>query len=173
MITETWLTSSIYDNEILPSQFTIYRSDRKSRGSGIMIAINHSIPSKIISCSNEVEALTVQLLLKQPINLCLIYNPPNSESSYHQKLLAYISDIMQSTVEVILLGDFNAPGINWSTLSASSDFSSNLCGLIFQFNYVQQLNHPTHIHGNNIILDLIITSSADTISDINLTQECD
>ena len=23
-ITETWLTSSIYDNEILPSQFTIY-----------------------------------------------------------------------------------------------------------------------------------------------------
>ena len=53
---------------------------------------------------------TVQLLLKQPINLCLIYNPPNSESSYHQKLLAYIYDIMQSTAEVILLGDFNAPG---------------------------------------------------------------
>ena len=117
------------------------------------------------------KTLTVQLLLKQPINLCLIYNPPNSESSYHQKLLVYISDIMQSAVEVILLGDFNAPDINWSTLSASSNFSSNLCGLIFQFNYVQQLNHPTHIHGN--ILDLIITSSADTISDINLTQEFD
>ena len=76
---------------------------------------------------------------------------------------------MQSTVEVILLGDFNAPDINRSTLSASSDFSSNLCDLIFQFNCVQQLDHSTHIHGN--ILDLIITSSVDTVSDINLTQE--
>ena len=76
---------------------------------------------------------------------------------------------MQSTEEIIVLGDFNAPDINWSTLSANSDFSSNLCDLIFQYNYVQQVNHPTHIHGN--ILDLIITSSADSVSDINLTQE--
>ena len=78
---------------------------------------------------------------------------------------------MQSTVEVIikLLGDFKAPDINWSTLSASSDFSSTLCDLIIQFNYVQQLNHPTHIHGN--ILDLIMTSLVDTVSDINLTQQ--
>ena len=105
-ITETWLTSSIYDNEILPSQYTIYRSDRKSRGGGIMIAINQSIPTKIVSCSKEVEALTVQLLLKQPINLCLIYNPPNSELNYRQKLLEYLSETMQSTEEVILLGDY-------------------------------------------------------------------
>ena len=54
-----------------------------------MIAINQSIPSKIISCSKEVEALTVQLPLKQPpINLCLIYNTPNSDFSYRQKLMA-------------------------------------------------------------------------------------
>ena len=70
------------------------------------------------------------------------------------------------------MGDFNAPDIiNWSTLSASSDFSLNLqlCDLVFQFNYVQQVNHPTHIHGNN--LDRIITSSVDIVFDINLTQE--
>ena len=48
-ITETWLTSSIYDNEILPCQYTIYCSDRKSRGGGIMIAINQSIPSEIFT----------------------------------------------------------------------------------------------------------------------------
>ena len=76
---------------------------------------------------------------------------------------------MQSTEEVILLGDFNVPDINWSTLSGCSDFSSNLCDLIFQHNYVQQVAHPTQIHGN--ILDLIITSSEDMVSDINLTQE--
>ena len=134
-----------------------------------MIAINQSIPTKIVSCSKEVEALTVQLLLKQPINLCLIYNPPNSELNYRQKLLEYLSETMQSTEEVILLGDFNAPDINWSNLSGSSDFSSNLCDLIFQHNYVQQVDHPTHIHGN--IFDLINTSSESSVSDINSTVE--
>ena len=29
-ITETWLNSSIFDNEILPSSFTIFRRDRGS-----------------------------------------------------------------------------------------------------------------------------------------------
>ena len=77
------------------------------------------------------EALTVQLLLEQPINLCLIYNPPNSESNYLQKLLAYLYDNMQATEEVILLGDFNVPNINWATLSVSSDLFSKLCDLIF------------------------------------------
>ena len=121
-----------------------------------MIALNQSIPSKIISISKEVEALTIQLLLEQPINLCLIYNPPNSESNYQQKLLAYLSDNMQTTEEVILLAsDFNVPDINWATLSGSSNLSSKLCDLIFQHNYMQQVDHPTHIHGN--ILDLIIT----------------
>ena len=58
-----------------------------------------------------------------------------------------------------------------STLSASNDFSLNLCNLIFQFDYVQQVNHPTHIQGN--ILDLIITSSVDIVSDNNLTRQFD
>ena len=76
---------------------------------------------------------------------------------------------MQATEEVILLGDFNVPDINWATLSGSSDLSSKLCDLIFQHNYVQQVDHPTHIHGN--ILDLIITSTEDTVSGINITKE--
>ena len=61
------------------------------------------------------------------------------------------------------------PDINWATLSGSSDLSSKLCDLFFQHNYVQQVDHPTHIHGN--VLDLIITSSENTVSGINFTQE--
>ena len=80
---------------------------------------------------------------------------------------------MQSTVEVILLGDFNAPDINWSTLSVSSDFSSNLYDLILQFNYIAMFNKLTilHIFMVIIILDLIITSLVDIVSNINLTQK--
>ena len=39
-ITETWLTDSVFDLEILPTDFTIYRKDRHSRGGGVLIAVD-------------------------------------------------------------------------------------------------------------------------------------
>ena len=69
---------------------------------------------------------------------------------------------MQATEEVILLGDFNVPDINWATLSGSSNLSSNPCDLIFQHNYMQQVDtYPWKYFG----------PPENTISGINLTQE--
>ena len=42
-ITETWLSNFVYDHEIIPSKFNIYCKDRKSRGSGELVAINESL----------------------------------------------------------------------------------------------------------------------------------
>ena len=54
-IAETWLSDHIFDREILPANFIVYRNDRTSRGGGVMLAIDLSIPNKIISSSNEIE----------------------------------------------------------------------------------------------------------------------
>ena len=32
---------------------------------------------------------------------------------------------------IVIMGDFNTPDVDWSTLSASSEFSSKLCDLEF------------------------------------------
>ena len=51
-VTETWLTDKILDNEILPSDYSIIRKDRHTRGGGVMLAIknfkscNFAIPSQ-------------------------------------------------------------------------------------------------------------------------------
>ena len=37
-ITETWLSDYDFDNEILPTNFSIYRKDRDSRGGGVLLA---------------------------------------------------------------------------------------------------------------------------------------
>lgn len=44
-ITETWSTDYIYDKEILPNKFTLYRRDKESRGGGVLIAVNYLLPS--------------------------------------------------------------------------------------------------------------------------------
>jgi len=45
-VTETWLTDMIYDLEIFPSSYTIYRKDRNSPGGGVMIAVRDKIHSE-------------------------------------------------------------------------------------------------------------------------------
>jgi len=68
-------------------------------------------------------------------------------------LLPFLSDFMQTEGHKVIMGDFNSPDINWSTLTASSEFSSSLCDIIFQYNFSQLIDLPTHKQGN--ILDLI------------------
>ena len=46
-VTETWLSHFVYNNEILPSAFSVYGRDRASRGGGVMIVISDSVPSKL------------------------------------------------------------------------------------------------------------------------------
>ena len=38
-ITETWLSESIHNNEILPVGYNIIRKDRKAGGGGVLLAI--------------------------------------------------------------------------------------------------------------------------------------
>jgi len=50
-VTETWLNNTVFNNEILPTSYTIYRKDRANRGGGVLIAINNSIPSQLCHIS--------------------------------------------------------------------------------------------------------------------------
>ena len=42
-VTETWLSDKIFNNEILPSNYSIIRRDRSSRGGGVLLAVKHDI----------------------------------------------------------------------------------------------------------------------------------
>ena len=53
-ITETWLSDFIYNHEILPSSYSIYHRDHTTRGGGVLIAVNQSIPSRIINVAENI-----------------------------------------------------------------------------------------------------------------------
>ena len=46
---ETWLSESVFDQEILPINCNIYRKDRHSRGGGVLIAIKDMFPVSVLS----------------------------------------------------------------------------------------------------------------------------
>ena len=165
-ITETWLSDYVLNNELLPSNFNITRTDRATRGGGVMLAIHDSIPYCVISSPSNLEVLTVKLELKTPITLCVVYIPPLSAPSYHSDLLSYFDFLLTPNGKTVILGDFNFPDINWETLSGTSPHSNYFCDLIYKFNLNQFVSHPTHVKGN--ILDIVLSNDPDLIQNLTV-----
>ena len=65
-VTETWLSQSILNNEILPNGYSIFRKDHSSCGGGILLAIARHLPTHLLPSPTEIEALIVQILLSPP-----------------------------------------------------------------------------------------------------------
>jgi len=99
-------------------------------------------------------------------SISLLYS---CSDTYTRDLLTYLSDIMQSSYKTSILGDFNCPDIDWSTFSSDYAFSSSLCDLVFQYDFTQVIDCPTHVHGK--ILDLILTNSPDYVATITVSKE--
>ena len=168
-ITETWLSNSVFDCEILPCEYTVYRKDRGSQGGGVLIAVHESVPSVLISSPEELEIITVNLnCLNGPITLCTVYVPPNSGDDYHKHLLSYLAHVTSSAVGVIFVGDFNLPDICWASLIGQSPVSNSFCDFVYEHNLSQLVDCPTHVKGN--ILDLVLTNSANMVSNLLVTE---
>ena len=56
-----------------------------------------------------------------------------------------MSHLVSSYGNVILLGDFNVPDIDWDTLTGVSLFSKSLCNIVFHDN-LSQFTHQTNPH---------------------------
>jgi len=72
-VTETWLTDSIYDQEILPTNFTIYCKDQDSHGGGIMIAVRNNIHSELIPLDRNLEVLSLKIGIHSPFVPRIVY----------------------------------------------------------------------------------------------------
>lgn len=135
----------------------------------MLLAINNAITPSLCSSPANLEVITVKVSTctthHLSITLCIVYIPPNSSPIYYSDLLDYLRDLISSS-PTIIMGDFNSPDINWSTLSGSTCFSSSFCDFVFDNNLHQLITSPTHIKGN--ILDLVITNLPDTITSISI-----
>ena len=132
-LTETWLKSYIYNNELIPTNYAVYRNDRTSHSGGVMLAVNNNISSSLIYNPTYLELLTVTLNYTKVITICLLYIPSNPDQNYISDLTEYLSSL-RHTENLIILGDLNLPDVNWGSLSGMSFISSSLCEEFFNLN---------------------------------------
>ena len=166
-ITETWLSSSVRNYEIAPHSYTFFRRDRNSRGGGVLIAVSVRFPSRLILASDLIEMVVVEVFLSPKVVIGCVYVPPSCSDSYRSDVLSTLHS-MSFSCDYIICGDFNAPDINWASLTGSTLFSNLLCDLVFSKNLIQLVSDPTHCKGN--CLDLLLSSSQGRIHSVRTDQ---
>ena len=72
-VTETWLLDKIFNNEILPNNYSIICKDHQSRGGGVMFAIKHSKSYQVLPFPSDLELLTISIESPTPTIYCLVY----------------------------------------------------------------------------------------------------
>ena len=120
VLTETHLDCSISSEEVIGSDYTVYRKDRAGNGArhggGVLIAAkkglitsireHHDLPSELLF----VDIITDS---KKKLTIGTFYRPPNSDLKPLEDLRSCLSSI--TTTDLLVTGDFNLSEFDWST----------------------------------------------------------
>ena len=141
--------------EVLTQDYNIYGKNRGTRGGDVLVTITDSIPSYQVNLNSLVEMVIVEVHLVPKILICFVYAPPQFTQQLWLELLCQLN-FLNYNCDIIIIGDFNCPDINWSSLSGTSPNSTSLCNFIFTHNFMQHISDPAYSHGN--ILDLFLSN---------------
>ncbi len=114
---------------------------------------------------------TVINTLSNYILVCVCYRPPNAGPDFLQEFSRFLKCANESRYKnIIILGDFNYPSIQWLDGSGFSDIStdSNFTDVLQEFGLFQLVNSPTR--GQNV-LDLLLTTNEYLIDNISVTDD--
>lgn len=90
-----------------------------------------------------------------------MYRPPRRQACSTLQLIQYLSSSLDPKVPTILLGDFNFPSIDWSSLTASTQFGQKeFLSFISTKGFNQFVTFPTR---NNNVLDLVFCNEPNLV----------
>lgn len=167
---ETWLTSDIADDEIRIPGYQLSRADRSGTraGGGVMLYWRSEIKAHIIEtiCENGVEMLWCRLHDGyKPLTIGVVYKAPSGNGN---RILDSLKTYGYGR-DCLILGDFNAPGIDWDLLHcrlSAESFDASLLGAVLDANMTQHVSTPTRILQGQTphILDLVLSPVPSDVS---------
>ena len=118
-LTETWLSDYVQDGEILPTDYVLYHKDRPSRDRGVLLAVRDLLFSSCIPSPPNSEIVSIKIGQGYNLVICsaVFMYLPESSISYVSSLVHFLSSSFR---KIIIVGDFNFPDIDWSTLMGTS-----------------------------------------------------
>jgi hypothetical protein len=128
------------------------------RGGGLLVYSKQGL--KILSVDSGVEFLQHRKFLVRDVTCYLVYRPPNGSVANMTKLAELIGRAEKNS---LLIGDFNLPGVDWTTGYCRANERQIVDVMEDKF-MAQMVDFPTHTKGN--ILDLVITNMPERILEV-------
>jgi len=157
-LTETWLNENISEDDLKHPSYQIIRSDRGSRGGGVLLSVKTNINIKQIYPTSSIENTTIKIITSnKTIYFLLLYIPPKVDKLKIDELYDLINSVhqlMDPFDSIIILGDINLPS------HKNDDEASPLDEILTEFNLNQLVNFPTR---KNNYLDLLLSDEPITI----------
>lgn len=169
LVTETWLKANLADSVITNENYNVFRCDRTSKGGGVALFINKSIPSLPVPVSKfklfEIVALDLVITLNEKLRVVLVYFPPkcSSDCKFTEALCCELIHLCGVEGKIILLGDFNFPNIDWRNLTGKNTADKVFLDFSFESKLFQVVDFPSR--GNNF-LDLIFASERQLVNNV-------
>jgi hypothetical protein len=149
------------------------------RGGGVLVAVRNELRSsrKLLLEGEQSELLMIELY---PVNwmkfiLGVFYRPPNSDVDTLIELRNSL-DRLEESCQLVLVGDFNLPDIDWSmdfpSPTSQAGFKEELfCDIIADQFLYENIDGPTHLRGNK--LDCVLCNVPELITDVNCVNPTD
>lgn len=141
----------------------MYRQDRGRRGGGVCIILKDDIACTVMDGIKDVEAVCCKIDFGGTrVTVIGIYRPPASHVSYMNSINDFIAVHLRHSQNVIITGDFNLPGVDWTGFSVNNTerrSAQRLLDFSVLHGLTQLVHSPTRIvDGNSSILDLLFVS---------------
>ena len=172
-VAETWLNKEVRDAEIALKDFKVYRKDRgeikDSKGGGVLLYVRNKWNS--FACEDFNKSKSESIFCKiipergNEIYVGVCYRSPNTLELEYAELFSNIRRAAEH--QVLIMGDFNFPDIDWETLDAGGK-AKDFVDLIQDCFLYQHVSAPTR--GENL-LDLVLTSEENMIEKVEIKEK--
>nr|VZI45770.1 unnamed protein product [Spirometra erinaceieuropaei] len=173
-LTETWLSENVDDRELMLPGFQLSRRDRRERqGGGVVTYVKHGLlvseKTEQFACSAETIWLNIRVPGSHSLEVLTAYRPPRSDPEADARLLEELGRFALRP-DVLIMGDFNAPLIDWSSLYARGPelaFDRRFLDMALRSFLTQHVLFPTRVREGqqSNCLDLVLTESMDSIDE--------
>jgi hypothetical protein len=176
-ITETWTSKegnrSMMDSELNMSGYVLYRRDRcevktNKGGGGVLIYVKEGLTTMENVELNTLicEAMWIKIYLESGsfLNFGVCYRCNSTTLEETEQMFSAIRNSTKN--QAVIVGDFNYPGINWTTLDSKSN-EEVFTDLVYDCFLTQHVNLPTR--GDNI-LDLVLTTEPNMVENLQVIE---
>ena len=172
LFTEVWINEEMQACEYSFSGYQEPVIDPSIRG-GACIYVKQGLEFFTVQPPMKMsESVWIVIKTRENINrlYACIYRSPNSVNENNVKLLENIEWAKNHYSELILVGDYNLPQINWDLEQTSSEYSNMFLECIRDNGIEQMIAEPTRFRNDQTpsLLDLLLVSDPDIINYANV-----